>query len=252
MHDGVLAGKRAIVTGGGRGLGRALALALAESGADVALAARSSEGIERVATEIKERGRCALSVPTDVTETADVERLIERTLHELGGLDILVNNSGAIHVAPLLETNPEDWNRVVLTNLFGTYTCMRAAGRHLAKQGSGKIINVASNLAFKGRSHLSAYAASKAAIVSLTRTAAVEWARYGVQANAVAPGHVETDMNADVRSDTQLYEKVVGQVPARRMALPEEIGPLVVYLASSASDFMTGEVLVIDGGEIVG
>lgn len=252
MHDGVLAGKRAVVTGGGRGLGRALALALAESGADVALATRSSEGIERVAAEIKERGRRALPVQTDVTETADVERLVERMLDELGGLDILVNNSGTIHVAPLSETGPEDWNRVVMTNLFGTYACMRAAGRHLTRQGSGKIINVASNLAFKGRPQLSAYAASKAAVVSLTRTVAVEWARYGVQVNAVAPGHVETEMNADVRSDARLYEKVVGQVPARRMALPEEIGPLVVYLASSASDFMTGEVIVIDGGEIAG
>jgi NAD(P)-dependent dehydrogenase (short-subunit alcohol dehydrogenase family) len=252
MHDGVLAGKRAVVTGGGRGLGRALALALAESGADVALATRSSEGIEQVAAEIKERGRRALPVQTDVTETADVERLVERTLDELGGLDILVNNSGTIHVAPLSETGPEDWNRVVMTNLFGTYACMRAAGRHLTRQGSGKIINVASNLAFKGRPQLSAYAASKAAVVSLTRTMAVEWARYGVQVNAVAPGHVETEMNADVRSDARLYEKVVGQVPARRMALPEEIGPLVVYLASSASDFMTGEVIVIDGGEIAG
>jgi NAD(P)-dependent dehydrogenase (short-subunit alcohol dehydrogenase family) len=252
MHDGVLAGKRAVVTGGGRGLGRALALALAESGADVAIATRSSEGIERVAAEIKERGRRALPVQTDVTETADVERLVERTLDELGGLDILVNNSGTIHVAPLSETGPEDWNRVVMTNLFGTYACMRAAGRHLTRQGSGKIINVASNLAFKGRPQLSAYAASKAAVVSLTRTVAVEWARYGVQVNAVAPGHVETEMNADVRSDARLYEKVVGQVPARRMALPEEIGPLVVYLASSASDFMTGEVIVIDGGEIAG
>lgn len=248
-EEQVLAGRVAVVTGGGRGLGRAIALALAEAGADVVVAARSVEEIGRVAGEVGKRGRRSLAVPTDITDEETVERLIRRTVDELGGLDILVNNSGVVHMAPLLETSPEDWDRVVATNLRGTYLCMRTAGRHFAEKGSGKVINVSSNLAFKGRPRFSAYSASKAAIAALTRTAAVEWARFGVQVNAVAPGYVETDMNAELRTDKELYARVVNQIPARRMARAEEIGPLVVYLASPASDFLTGETIVIDGGE---
>jgi NAD(P)-dependent dehydrogenase (short-subunit alcohol dehydrogenase family) len=245
----VLAGLVAVVTGGGRGLGRAIALALAEAGADVAVAARSTEEIERVAGEVGKRGRRSLAVHTDVTDEEAVERLVGRTVEELGGLDILVSNSGVVHVAPLLETSPQDWDRVVATNLRGTFLCMRAAGRYFAEKGSGKVINVSSNLAFKGRPRFSAYSASKAAIAVLTRTAAVEWAKFGAQVNAIAPGYVETDMNAELRGDKELYARVVNQIPAKRMARAEEIGPLVVYLASPASDFMTGETIVIDGGE---
>lgn len=244
-----LAGRVAVVTGGGRGLGRAIALALAEAGADVVVAARSKTEIEHVASEVEECGRRSLAVSTDVTDEGAVDRLFERTLDELGGLDILVNNSGVIHIGLLLETSPEEWNRVVETNLRGTFLCMRAAGRHFAEQGSGKVINVASNMAFMGRPQVSAYSSSKAAVVVLTRTAAVEWARFGVQVNAIAPGYVETDMNAELRNDEGLYAKVVGQIPARRMARADEIGPLVAYLASSASDFLTGETITMDGGE---
>src|SRR5919112_1152710 len=165
--DSTLDGSVAVVTGGGRGLGRAFALALAEAGADVALAARSTEDIERVAAEVKARGRRALAVPTDVAETADVERLVERVLGELGDLDILVNNSGVIHSAPLIETPLEEWDRVVATNLRGCFLCMRAAGRHFADRRAGKVINVASNFAFMGVPNYSSYCASKAAVVCL-------------------------------------------------------------------------------------
>jgi NAD(P)-dependent dehydrogenase (short-subunit alcohol dehydrogenase family) len=135
------------------------------------------------------------------------------------------------------------------TTLRGTFLCMRAAGRHFAERGMSKVINVCSNLAFKARPRFSAYSASKAAISVLTRTAAVEWAKFGAQVNAIAPGYVETDMNAELRRDKELYTRVVNQIPAKRMARAEEIGPLAVYLASPASDFMTGETIVIDGGE---
>jgi NAD(P)-dependent dehydrogenase (short-subunit alcohol dehydrogenase family) len=250
IREDTLAGRVAIVTGGGRGLGRAFALALAEAGADVALAARSIGDIERVATEVEELGRRALAAPTDVTDAAAVERLVERVLSELGDLDILVNNSGITHSAPLLETSPEEWDRVVATNLRGCFLCMRAAGRHFADRRAGKVINVASNFAFMGVPNFASYCASKAAIVNLTRAAAIEWAGVGVQVNALAPGYVETDMNAAARSDEELNAKILRQIPARRMARPEELGPLVVYLASSASDFMTGETLVFDGGQV--
>jgi NAD(P)-dependent dehydrogenase (short-subunit alcohol dehydrogenase family) len=249
-REDTLAGRVAIVTGGGRGLGRAFALALAEAGADVALAARSIGDIERVATEVEELGRRALAAPTDVTDAAAVERLVERVLSELGDLDILVNNSGITHSAPLLETSPEEWDRVVATNLRGCFLCMRAAGRHFADRRAGKVINVASNFAFMGVPNFASYCASKAAIVNLTRAAAIEWAGVGVQVNALAPGYVETDMNAAARSDEELNAKILRQIPTRRMARPEELGPLVVYLASTASDFMTGETLVFDGGQV--
>lgn len=249
MPEPVLKGRVAIVTGAGRGIGRGLALALAEAGADVAVAARSTGEVKSVAAEIEERGRRALAVETDITECADVDGLVERVLQELGGLHILVNNSGVIQFSALTETSLEEWDQVVTTNLRGTFLCMRAAGRYFTGRQGGKIINVASNFAFMGVPRFASYCASKAAVVSLTRTAAVEWAPSGVQVNAIAPGYVETDMNVAVRNDAELNAKVVGQIPARRMARVDELGPLVVYLASPASDFMTGETIVFDGGQ---
>lgn len=249
MFEGALEGRVALVTGAGRGIGRALALALAGVGADVALAARSVGEIEKVAGEVEGLGRRALAVPTDVTDEAEVERLVGRVLEELGGLDVLVNNSGVIHAAPLVETSAEEWDRVVSTNLRGTFLCMRAAGRHFLERGEGKVVNVASNFAFMGVPRFASYSASKAGVVTLTRSAAIEWASSSVQVNAIAPGYVETDMNAAARSDEKIGARIVGQIPSRRMARAEELGPLVVYLASSASDFMTGETLVFDGGQ---
>ena len=249
MPERVLEGKVAIVTGAGRGIGRALALALAEAGADVALAARSTQELEAVAEEVEDLGRRALAVPTDVTEEEQVENLVARAVEDLGGLHVIVNNSGVIHAAPLAETSLEDWDRVVATNLRGTFLCTRAAGRRFLERGEGKVVNVASNFAFMGVPNFASYCASKAAVVALTRSAAVEWASRGVQVNAIAPGYVKTDMNAEARSDEGLNAKIVGVIPARRMARAGELGPLVVYLASPASDFMTGETLVFDGGQ---
>lgn len=216
--------------------------------ADVGLAARSAAEIEAaVAEEVAGLDRRALAVPTDVTREGEVEWLVGRAVEELGGLDVLVNNSGVIHAVPLVETSPEEWDRVVATNLRGTFLCTRAAGGRFLERGDGKVVNVASNFAFMGVPNFASYCASKAAVVALTRAAAVEWAPRGVQVNAVAPGYVETDMNAAARADAGLNAKIVGGIPARRMARAEELGPLVVYLASAASDFMTGETLVFDG-----
>lgn len=244
-----LAGRTALITGAGRGIGKEIALALAGAGAQVALAARSADQLDTVAGVVRDRGGQALVVPTDVTDPAAVQRLVERTVAELGGLDVVVNNSGAIDSTPLLEQDPSEWDRVLTTNLRGTYLVTRAAGAHLVEQGSGKVINVASNFAFMGVPGHAAYCASKAAIVSFTRTMAVEWARYGVQVNALAPGYVETDLNADLRADEAAQARVLRAVPARRMARPEELGPWSVLLAGAASDFMTGETVVLDGGQ---
>jgi NAD(P)-dependent dehydrogenase (short-subunit alcohol dehydrogenase family) len=244
-----LLGKVAIVTGAGRGLGRAMALALADAGADVALAARSKDQLDVVAGEIEQRGRRAIAVPTDVTDAAAVQGLVDATVSELGGLDVLVNNSGIIDSSPLLEQDPEIWDRVMDTNVRGTYLATRAAGAHMVAQGSGKIVNIASNFAFKGVANHAAYCASKAAIVSFTRSMAVEWARSGVQVNALAPGYFATDLNADLRADPEALAKVLRAVPARRMGEAEELSAWLVLLAGPASDFMTGETIVVDGGQ---
>ena len=244
-----LAGKTAIVTGAGRGIGRAMAVALAGAGADVALAARSKDQLDAVAAEITALDRRAIVVPTDVTDAAAVQALIDATVSQLGGLDILVNNSGVIDSSPLLEQDPEVWDRVMDTNVRGTYLATRAAGAHMVAQGSGKIVNVASNFAFKGVANHAAYCASKAAIVSFTRSMAVEWARHGVQVNALAPGYFATDLNADLRADPDALAKVLRAVPARRMGEPEELSAWLLLLAGPASDFMTGETIVVDGGQ---
>jgi NAD(P)-dependent dehydrogenase (short-subunit alcohol dehydrogenase family) len=249
VTEQTLRGRTAIVTGAGRGIGRAAALALAAAGADVALAARSKDQLERVAGEVEELGRRALVVPTDVTDREAVERLVTRTVEELGGLDVLVNNSGIVDSTPLLEQDPDQWDRVFDTNVRGTYLATRASGEHLVGQGSGKVVNVASNFAFKGVPGHAAYCASKAAVVSFTRTMAVEWARHNVQVNALAPGYVATDLNAELRADEDAQAKILRSVPARRMGEPEEMAPWIVLLAGPASDFMTGETVVVDGGQ---
>jgi NAD(P)-dependent dehydrogenase (short-subunit alcohol dehydrogenase family) len=240
--------KVAVVTGASRGIGREIALALAEAGADVALAGRDTGRLDAVAEEVRALGRTALPVATDVTDRAQVENVVARTVTELGGLDVLVNNSGVVSSVPLLEVTDEEWDRVLDTNLRGVFLMTRAAGRHLVEQGSGKVVNIASNFAFKGVAGHAAYCASKAAVVAFTRAMAVEWARYGVQVNALAPGYVATDLNADVRADADAEARIVRSVPARRMGRADEMGPWAVLLASSASDYMTGETVTIDGG----
>jgi 2-deoxy-D-gluconate 3-dehydrogenase len=245
-----LEGRVAIVTGAGKGLGRALALALAGGGADVALAARSEQGIELVADEVRALGRRGLALPTDVTDRGQVEALVERTVEQFGGLDILVNNAGIVREGPLLETSDDDWDAVIGTNVRGTFLCTRSVGRVLTEKGSGKIINVASNLGLVAVSRLAAYCASKGAIVQFTKVMALEWAPFGIQVNAIAPGYFETDMNAAIRARPEALSRVLTRIPSGRMGRPEELGPLAVFLASSASDFMTGETVVMDGGQV--
>lgn len=248
----LLSGRVALVTGGGRGVGRSIALGLAAAGADVVVTGRDRPALVAVADEICAIGRRALPVTADVTVAGDPVRAVDAAIASYGRLDVLVNNSGVTHVGPALETTDEDIERVIRTNVAGTFAFSRAAGRYFVDRRKGKIVNVASNLGLMGRSRLAIYCASKAAVIGLTRALALEWARFGVQVNAVAPGLVETDMNADLRSDSQETARVLSRVPARRMAKPDEVAPVVVLLASPSSDYMTGETIVIDGGETAG
>ena len=243
-----LDGRVAIVTGASRGLGRAMAVALAEAGADVALAARTRADLEETARLVAATGRRALAVATDVTAYAQVEALVERTVAELGGLHVVVNNSGIARVAPLAQMSPEDFRAVLEVNLIGAFNGCRAAAAHLIAQKSGKIVNVSSMLAQVGLPGYSVYSASKSGVMGFTRALAVEWARHSIQVNAIAPGWFVTDMNADAFGDPRVRERLLRDVPARRTGRLDEIGPLVVYLASAASDFMTGQTLFLDGG----
>jgi NAD(P)-dependent dehydrogenase (short-subunit alcohol dehydrogenase family) len=243
-----LAGKVAVVTGASRGLGRAIAVALAGGGADVALAARSKVDLEETARLVQAAGRRALVVPTDVASYAEVEVVMARTIRELGRLDIVVNNSGVAKVAPLVEMTAEDWRFMVDVNLTGVFNGCRAAAPHLIAQRSGKVVNVASVLGQVGLPGYTIYAATKGGVIALTRALGVEWARHGIQVNAIAPGWFATPMTDEAFANPQINERLTRDIPMRRIGRPEEIGPLAVFLASSASDFMTGQTIFLDGG----
>lgn len=244
-----LTGKVAVVTGAGRGLGRAIATALGQAGAAVVVASRTGTELDTFVQEAESAGRRALAVATDVTDEQAVETLTSRTLETFGRIDIVVNNSGVLATTPLLDQSAADWDRVIATNLRGTFLVTRALGRHLVAQGSGKVINIASNFGLSGIANHAAYATSKAGIIEFTRCMAIEWARHGIQVNALAPGYFATDLNAPMRADEDVTAKVVRAIPARRMGEAAELAPWVLLLAGPASDFMTGETIVIDGGQ---
>jgi NAD(P)-dependent dehydrogenase (short-subunit alcohol dehydrogenase family) len=246
-----LTGRVAIVTGAGRGLGRAMAEALVEAGAAVTVAARSKDELNSLVAEVESRGGRALACPTDITDEDAVEAMVAATVETFGRVDVLVNNSGIIATSPLLEQSAAEWDGIIATNLRGTFLATRAVGRHFVEQGSGKVVNIASNFALQGVANHAAYGASKAAVIAFTRSMAVEWARHGVQVNAIAPGYFATAMNEELRSDPDVYAKVVRSIPVRRMGAPAELQPWLVLLSGPASDFMTGEVIVIDGGQSV-
>ena len=229
-----------------------MAIALGEAGADVAVAARAVAELEETAHAVAGLGRRAVVVPTDVVDYAQVEALVARALGELGGLDIVVNNSGIAHVAPVAEMAPEDFRRTVEVNLIGVFNGCRAAAAHLIGKKAGKVINLASVLGTAGLPGYAAYSASKGGVIALTKALGVEWARHNVQVNAIAPGWFVTDMNSEAFDDAGVRDRLLRDVPMRRTGRVDEIGPLAVYLASSASDYMTGQTIFLDGGHSAG
>ncbi len=244
-----LQGRTAIVTGGYRGLGLAFARGLAEAGADLVLGARDEQASQDAASRLAdETGRTVVGLGLDVSDRASAERAVDAALEATGRLDILVNNAGACFHRPALEVPDEEWREVFDTNVYGLWLMSQTVGRHFAEQRGGTIVNIGSISAqiVNRPQWQPAYNASKAAVHQLTKSLAAEWAPLGIRVNAVAPGYVKTDM-APV-DEPQFKQRWIDDAPMQRYAVPEEIAPTVLFLASDASSFMTGSVVVVDGG----
>lgn len=245
-----LTNKIAVVTGASRGLGKAMATGLAKAGADIVVT--DILDITETVGEIKKLGREALGVRVDVSKKEDIETMVKQTIEKFGRIDILVNNAGIFRVSPAEMMKEEDWDKVIAVNLKGQFLCAQEVGKQMIKQKSGKIINMASIAGKFAFAQSVAYNASKAGVILLTKTLAVEWGKYNIQVNAICPGVFATAMTEDFLKDENFLQMMKTRVPLARYGEPKELVGAVVYLASKDSDYMTGHALVIDGGWTAG
>jgi 2-deoxy-D-gluconate 3-dehydrogenase len=245
---GALDGVTAIVTGASRGIGRAIAAAYVDAGAQVVLVSRSPAPLDDACTAIDPSGDKVLAVSADVGEESASDHVLERAIDRFGEVTTLVNNAGIHHPTPFLETPAREWEKVVHTNVIALAAMTRTVGAHLVEKGRGTVLNVSSSWAVRAVPGHSAYVTSKAAVAHLTRTLAREWAPYGVTVNAIAPGYFNTDITAEGLEDPAMLKAMLRNVPLRRIAEPEELGPLAVFLASPAASYVTGSSYAIDGG----
>ena len=243
-----LNGKVAVVIGGTSGIGRAIAHGMAEAGADVVPSSRRAESVEAAAKEIEERGRQTLRITSDVGDRLSLEQLRDKTISELGKVDILVNCAGRTKRAPTIDFPEADWNAIIETNLNGTLRACQVFGQHMLERKFGRVINIASLSTFVALYEVAAYSASKAAVASLTKSLALEWSPHGVNVNAIAPGVFETDLNRHLLNETPRGNEFKMRTPMKRFGSVEELAGAAIYLASDAASFVTGEVLVVDGG----
>jgi len=254
LPENSLKDRVAIITGGGTGIGRAIAHEYARLGARIVLASRNAEHLEPTAEELRAQGAQALAIPTDVRYPEDVERLCNETVSRFGGIDILVNNAAGNFICPAEKLSPNGWNAVVNIVLHGTFYCSRGAGLHMIASGrGGNILNIVATYAWTGGPGTIHSACAKAGVVCMTRTLAVEWARYHIRVNAVAPGPVETQgAGAKLWATPEVRSAVLSEVPRGRIGTPEEIAHASAFLVSDFADFITGEILVMDGGQWLG
>ncbi len=244
-----LAGQIAVITGAGRGIGRAIALKFAAEGADVSCVSRSLENAEKTAGEVRVLGRRAWAHAVDVADSPAVAAVAERILAEAGKVDILVNNAGITRDGLLMRMSDEDWDSVLDTNLKGAFSFTKAFSRSLLKQRSGRIVNISSVIGLIGNPGQCNYAASKAALIGFTKSAAREFASRGITVNAVAPGFIETDMTAALTAE--LKTELLKRIPLNRLGQPEDVAEAALFLAGSGARYITGQVLTIDGGMVM-
>lgn len=243
-----LTGKVAIVTGASRGLGQGMAIALAEAGADIALVARTKAALEQTAAAIKKAGRKDLVVPADLSGAAEAERVVQEAVKDMGHVDILLNAAGTQVRKPFFEMTEQDYEYLMSVNLKALYFISQAASKEMAKQSKGKIINITSLTSFIGVSNISLYTASKGAVASLTRQFAVELAKHNIQCNAIGPGYFRTELTEALFQDPEKAKWVLSKIPMGRTGLPEDLAGAAVFLASAASDYITGQIVNVDGG----
>ena len=243
-----LTGKVAVVIGGTSGIGRALAHGLAEAGADVVPTSRRAEQVDSAAQEVEERGRRTLRITSDVADRTSLEQLRDKSVSQLGKVDILVNCAGRTRRAPTIGFPESEWADIFDTNLTGTLRACQVFGEHMIERGYGRIINIASLSTFVALFEVAAYSASKAAVASLTKSLAIEWAPHGVNVNAIAPGVFRTALNQRLLDETDRGREFLMRTPMKRFGKVEELAGAAVFLASDAASFVTGEILVVDGG----
>jgi 2-deoxy-D-gluconate 3-dehydrogenase len=242
-----LEGNVALVTGASTGLGAAIAIALAEAGANVACHG-NTRAADTTCAEVTKAGREAFALTGDLSDRLTPQRLIEETIDHFGRLDILVNNAGTIRRAPATDYSEEDWATVIEVNLSSVFRMAQLAGRHMIERGGGKILNIASLLSFQGGITVPAYAASKGGVAQLTKALANEWASKNINVNAIAPGYMRTDNTKALQQDETRNRQILERIPAGRWGEPSDLGGAAVFLCSSASDYINGHVLVVDGG----
>jgi len=243
-----LQGKVAIVTGGSRGFGKAIALGLADAGADVVVASRTQADLDNVAEEIEAKGRKSLAIATDTTKLDSIKNLAAKTIESFEKIDILVNNAGQGKNIPFLHISEEEWDRIINVNLKGYFLCTQVIGGYMFKAKSGRIINISSTMGNYPLGFLVHYAASKGGINAMTKSLAQEWANRGITINAIAPSYFVTDINKEAMADKAISQLIMSKTPLNRWGQVEELVGLVVYLASDASSYMTGAVIPLDGG----